>query len=240
MCLAAIAFGPASERLAANRAGQTPNILTLRDQNSFYNASLKVRLEQIVPEIMREEGIDFWLVICRENNEDPVYRSLVPFTQDLYHTPEPVERALRRMTADLIAKQIGIISMSGLKLWLLVEERAAGSFYPPAVLDELDLPADLEFEGPLHVPERVHVLDFGFRPERSRAFPAHRNVRVAPEAPLLHVPVADAEVGDELAHPHEVQGGLARRTDIRLAHDLDQRHAAAVDVDEGIDRLVVD
>lgn len=62
-------------------------------------------------------------------------RSLVPFTQDLYYNPAPVERALRRMTADLIAKQIGIISMSGLKLWLLVEERAAGSFYPPAVLE---------------------------------------------------------------------------------------------------------
>ena len=29
---------------------------------------------------MREEGIDLWLVICRENNEDPVYSSLVPFT----------------------------------------------------------------------------------------------------------------------------------------------------------------
>jgi hypothetical protein len=29
---------------------------------------------------MRQEGIDMWLVICRENNEDPVYFSLVPFT----------------------------------------------------------------------------------------------------------------------------------------------------------------
>lgn len=62
-------------------------------------------------------------------------RSLVPFTQDLYYNPAPVERALRRMTADLIAKQVGIVAMSGLNLWLLVEERAAGSFYPPAVLD---------------------------------------------------------------------------------------------------------
>jgi len=59
---------------------QIPHILTLREQSAFYNASLKIRLEQIVPEIMREEGIDLWLVICRENNEDPVYSSLVPFT----------------------------------------------------------------------------------------------------------------------------------------------------------------
>ena len=57
-----------------------PHILTLREQNAVYNASLRVRLEQIVPQIMREEGIDLWLVICRENHEDPVYSSLVPFT----------------------------------------------------------------------------------------------------------------------------------------------------------------
>jgi Xaa-Pro aminopeptidase len=61
-------------------SAEIPNILSLRQQAEFYNASLKVRLEQVVPEIMREEGIDLWLVICRENNEDPVYRSLVPFT----------------------------------------------------------------------------------------------------------------------------------------------------------------
>ncbi len=79
-CLSVMASGPATIRVAADARGQIPHILSLRDQNTFYNASLKVRLEQIVPEIMREEGIDLWLVICRENNEDPVYRSLVPFT----------------------------------------------------------------------------------------------------------------------------------------------------------------
>ena len=56
-----------------------PAILTLREQAEVYNGWLKVRLEQVVPQVMREEGIDMWLVICRENNEDPVYFSLVPF-----------------------------------------------------------------------------------------------------------------------------------------------------------------
>jgi Xaa-Pro aminopeptidase len=72
--------GPAVMTIGVGRDGQIPHILTLREQATFFNASLKVRLEQIVPEIMREEGIDLWLVICRENNEDPVYSSLVPFT----------------------------------------------------------------------------------------------------------------------------------------------------------------
>jgi len=71
---------PALSTVGLGSTGQIPHILTLREQAAFYNASLKVRLEQIVPEIMREEGIDLWLVICRENNEDPVYFSLVPFT----------------------------------------------------------------------------------------------------------------------------------------------------------------
>lgn len=62
-------------------------------------------------------------------------RSLVPFTQDLYYNPEPVERALKRMTDDLIPKQIAAIKQSGINLWLLTEERASGFFYPPAVFE---------------------------------------------------------------------------------------------------------
>ncbi len=66
--------------LPDSASGQAmPAILTLRQQAEVYNGWLKVRLEQIVPRLMREEGIDLWLVICRENNEDPVYSSLVPF-----------------------------------------------------------------------------------------------------------------------------------------------------------------
>ena len=62
-------------------------------------------------------------------------RSLVPFTQDLHYAPQPVERALQRMTEDVIAKQIPIIKQSGLNMWILVEERASGALYPPAVAD---------------------------------------------------------------------------------------------------------
>ncbi|MGE5360487.1 MAG: M24 family metallopeptidase [Bacteroidales bacterium] len=59
---------------------QRPPTLTLREQASTYNAWLRARLERILPELMRQEGFDMWLVICRENNEDPVFFSLVPFT----------------------------------------------------------------------------------------------------------------------------------------------------------------
>jgi len=60
--------------------GELPAILTLREQAAVYDNWLKIRLERILPELMRQEGFDMWLVICRENNEDPVFFSLVPFT----------------------------------------------------------------------------------------------------------------------------------------------------------------
>lgn len=36
------------------------------------------RLDELLPELMKEQGIDFWLVACREYNEDPVFKSLMP------------------------------------------------------------------------------------------------------------------------------------------------------------------
>jgi Xaa-Pro aminopeptidase len=60
--------------------GRLPAILTLREQAEMYDAWLTVRLDRLLPDLMRQEGFDMWIVICRENNEDPVFRSLVPFS----------------------------------------------------------------------------------------------------------------------------------------------------------------
>jgi len=62
-------------------------------------------------------------------------RSMVAFTQDLYYEPEPVERALRRMTDDLIPRQIQFARNTGIDLWLCTEERASAFFYPPRIFD---------------------------------------------------------------------------------------------------------
>jgi hypothetical protein len=37
---------------------------------------LKIRLERVLPELMRKHGVSMWLVVCREYNEDPVWFSL--------------------------------------------------------------------------------------------------------------------------------------------------------------------
>jgi uroporphyrinogen-III decarboxylase len=62
-------------------------------------------------------------------------RSMVPFTQDLYYAPEPVERALERMTDDLIEKQVPFAKQLGIDVWLLTEERASCFFFPPSVFE---------------------------------------------------------------------------------------------------------
>jgi methionine aminopeptidase len=54
------------------------NILPEKDRAEVMNEWLKWRLDNLVPRLMRREGIDLWLVINREYNEDPVYLSLVP------------------------------------------------------------------------------------------------------------------------------------------------------------------
>ena len=51
-------------------------ILSLREQSELYNKNLEYRLDSILPEIMRREGVEMWLIINFEYSEDPVYRTL--------------------------------------------------------------------------------------------------------------------------------------------------------------------
>ena len=60
---------------------------SLRERTAIKNSWLKKRLETILPEIMKREGFDMWIVIAREYNEDPVMMSLLP---------EPMMYARRR------------------------------------------------------------------------------------------------------------------------------------------------
>lgn len=56
---------------------QTPKRLpSMREQAEIQQGWLKLRLEKVLPDLMRKHGVAMWLVICREYNEDPVYRSL--------------------------------------------------------------------------------------------------------------------------------------------------------------------
>lgn len=82
------------------------NILPERERAKVMNEWLRWRLDNIIPKLMRREGIDMWLIINREYNEDPVYMSLVP---------EPTMAA--RRTSILIfydrGEKIGVERLSG-------------------------------------------------------------------------------------------------------------------------------
>jgi Xaa-Pro aminopeptidase len=60
-------------------AAEEPAVLGLKDQARVVDGWLKIRLDTVLPELMRREKLDMWLVICEEYNEDPVYLTLVPF-----------------------------------------------------------------------------------------------------------------------------------------------------------------
>jgi hypothetical protein len=54
-------------------------VLTHREQAGLVRGWLEKRFETMLPEMMRREGIDMWIIISREYNDDPVFRSLAPF-----------------------------------------------------------------------------------------------------------------------------------------------------------------
>lgn len=53
-------------------------VLAPRDRVDPENRILRERLDTLLPRLMREAGLDMWLVINREYAEDPVYFTLVP------------------------------------------------------------------------------------------------------------------------------------------------------------------
>ena len=99
-------------------------ILPHRDRPAAVNAMLRERLDDLLPSLMRECGLDMWIVANREYAEDPVYLTLVP---------EPVFAA--RRTTLLVFFDRGIDGESGEDLGverLTVSRYALGEFYGSA------------------------------------------------------------------------------------------------------------
>lgn len=55
-----------------------PDILSMKDRAGVINSLLEDKVKNYLPAIMRREGIDMWVVISREYNEDPVIKTLLP------------------------------------------------------------------------------------------------------------------------------------------------------------------
>lgn len=70
-------------------AGATPQeefpefgipVASQREQAPVVRGWIEKRFDTVLPELMRETGIDMWIVVSREYNDDPVFRSMAPLT----------------------------------------------------------------------------------------------------------------------------------------------------------------
>lgn len=80
-----------------------PEVLTQRDRAKVVDAILADRLETVIPRLMREQGVDMWVLVAREYLEDPVVATMLDGesmrarrrTILVFHDPgagKPVER----------------------------------------------------------------------------------------------------------------------------------------------------
>jgi len=53
-----------------------PAIMSMEKQVEMYNSNLEWKIDNVLPEIMRREGLEMWLIICFENDTDPVYQTM--------------------------------------------------------------------------------------------------------------------------------------------------------------------
>ena len=55
-------------------------ILPERDRARIVDELLEDRFTNLLPQLMRREGVDMWVIISREYNEDPVLKTMLPST----------------------------------------------------------------------------------------------------------------------------------------------------------------
>lgn len=53
-------------------------ILPVRDRAAWVDSMLEHRMDHLLPELMDRQGIDMWILISREYNEDPVMKTMLP------------------------------------------------------------------------------------------------------------------------------------------------------------------
>ena len=53
-------------------------VLSVREQSKLVNELLAERLNNILPLLMERTGIDMWVIMSREYNEDPVLKTMLP------------------------------------------------------------------------------------------------------------------------------------------------------------------
>ncbi|MDC3239493.1 Xaa-Pro aminopeptidase, partial [Gammaproteobacteria bacterium] len=61
-------------------AASFQSILSMRDRADTIDRLVNERLTTLPEQLMRREGIDIWVLVAREYNEDPVVMTMLPGT----------------------------------------------------------------------------------------------------------------------------------------------------------------
>ena len=64
--------------LPATTTAPFPRVMPMRQRAAVVHQILAKRLDSILPTAMREHGLDMWLILCQEDNPDPVFASMMP------------------------------------------------------------------------------------------------------------------------------------------------------------------
>jgi hypothetical protein len=75
-----LAIGIAEWSTAQVRNDIEPQILSMRERAEVMDRWTENRLDTLIPELMRREKIDMWVLVAREYNEDPVLLTMLPAT----------------------------------------------------------------------------------------------------------------------------------------------------------------
>lgn len=85
-----------------------PLTLPVRQQAELITRCLRERFDHILPLAMREAGLDMWLILCQEDDPDPVFKTMLPMNtwtpilqMLIFHDPgsgQPIERINLSMT----------------------------------------------------------------------------------------------------------------------------------------------
>lgn len=59
--------------------GDFPVVMNMRERKAAVDKITRMRLDRLLPRIMRETGFDMWILISNEDNYDPVFLTMVPF-----------------------------------------------------------------------------------------------------------------------------------------------------------------
>jgi len=71
VCLVSVSFSTAQNKMSSK-------IMTEEQRAIWVDSMLEYRMEYVLPDLMRRSGIDMWVIISREYNEDPIMKTMLP------------------------------------------------------------------------------------------------------------------------------------------------------------------